>query len=150
MKNMNNFVAEISNLMWTDMVNTDDRNVANNTFNVLITAYNNWQEVEHCAVDYLFSLNKADDLICCIQGGLTAIEITQMCNKASSDINASDYFLFGENYSMPKLLTNEQLASIINANLTKVITFVLHYGCESNTEEFRFIYNNYIAHRFDL
>lgn len=150
MENLNNIAVEISTIMWADMVSTDTEK-ANKTFSVLLAAYNDWQENEHFGTDYLFNLNKAEDLICCIKGGLNATEIAQMVNNASKTTNfMSDYFLFGENYPTPTQLTCEQMASTITTHIIDIIKYVLHFGCEDNTEEFKFIYNNYIAPNFTL
>ena len=138
-------VNYITASLWSDMVSTTNRKKADKVFNVLIQAYNKWQEDEHFGVDYLFDLNKEEDLICVLKGGITSKEIEQMY-KDIRDFGMTSYFLFGENHTTAEHLTTEQLASLIITNLDAVVSYILAY--DSDSDNFKFIYNNYIATLF--
>lgn len=144
-----NIVNYLTATLWSDMVSTDNREKANKVFNTLIQAYNEWQEGEHFGVEYLFNLNDKDDLICVVKGGMNSKEIAQMVMD-KENFGMTNYFFFGENYTTPKQLTTEQVASLILTNINAIVSYTLAYGAEANTDSFKFIYKNYIATLFNI
>ena len=96
-------------------------------FNMLLLAYNRWQEDEHSGVDYIFNINNPDDLIDCIKGGLTADEIAKVLNagviprgKTLSEVNLVQNLANavkmrdGKPISLPRIT---KLHAILSANL---------------------------------
>lgn len=143
-----NLVSFVVNSLYLDLTNTKDIDKSNKVLNILIEAYNNWQEGEHYGTDYLFSLNDKEDLITCIQGGLTAKEIAQLYNDRKS-FGLSQYFFFGENYPTPKQLDTYHISQVIMDNIEEIVKHTLAYGQSTpSTTEFDFIYQNYISPLF--
>ena len=143
-----NMVRYLTATLWSDMVSTTNREKANEVFNTLIQAYNEWQDEEHFGVDYLFNLNDKDDLIWAIKCGINSKEIAKMVMD-KQNFGMTDYFFFGQNHTTPKQLNTEQLAAQITTNLDAIVSHTLAYGAEGDTDSFKFIYNNYIATLFN-
>ena len=81
---------EIANLLAMKMATDSD------IFNLVLDVYNEYQESERDGADYIFDLNKKEDLIVCIKGGLTARMVQELVNKL--DDGFTQYFYFGYNY----------------------------------------------------
>lgn len=114
----------------------------NNTIKLLLSAYNDYQESERDGVGYLFDLNSSEDLICCIKGGLTAEEISELY-QTSSTYECSK-FLFGVNYSKPHLVKSwSDIYSIINGQLTEIIENVIAYPYAY--ESYKTLYVKYVT-----
>lgn len=139
-----NFVV---NSLYTDLTNTKDIDKSNKVLNILIEAYNNWQEGVHFGTDYLFNLNDNDDLITCLQGGLTAKEIAAMQNDRKS-FGLSQYFFFGENHPTPQQLNVYALTHQILGDIEEIVRYTLAEGQSAKTKDFDFIYQNYISPLF--
>ena len=65
----------------------------NKVLNMLLKAYNDFQESERDGVDYIFDIDNTDDLKCCIDGGMTAKEIGGLWLGSQS--KHLQYFYFG-------------------------------------------------------
>ena len=94
---------------------------------VTLDAYNLYQEEERDGVDYIFNINNADDLKCCVDGGLTANEIAEIV-KNVNEKHYTPYFFFGVNYNRPKQLKEfKELTDQLIANADEVVRKVLAY-----------------------
>lgn len=71
---------------------------------LVLDAYNTYQEEERDGVDYIFDINKPEDLKCCVEGGMTAQEVAWLYEQ--SQVNTTPFFYFGVNYSKPKPIAN--------------------------------------------
>ena len=78
---------EVVNLIAMKMATDTD------IFNLVLDVYNKYQENERDGVDYIFDINKKEDLIACIKGGLTARMIQELVNNL--DNGFTQYFYFG-------------------------------------------------------
>ena len=106
-------------------------------FNMLLKAYNRVQEDECDSVDYLFNLDNKDDLICCIQGGLTIKEIINI-----HDGIGTNYFFFGYNHEKVRgLLHIELLAQIYNF-IDTIVHFMFAYP---QVKEYHDLYNYFVT-----
>lgn len=103
------------NEIFKTLVNTTIDNYDKVVVNHLLNAYNAYQENERNGVDYLFDFENQDDLICCIQGGLTATEIANLIATYNSgdNNNYTTLFFFGCNYKTPKLITIDEFKNIL-------------------------------------
>lgn len=93
---------------------------------MVLAAYNDYQESERDGVDYIFDIENADDLKCCIEGGMTAQEICGL--YLGSQSQHLKYFYFGCNYPTPKPIANwDALRLTLVAWLPDLISNVIAY-----------------------
>lgn len=116
-------------------VSSNIKVMAENAFNMgdiddimlILKAYNRYQEDERDGVDYLFDMSNKEDIITCIQGGLSIQEIVFLHLANVKDREMTNYFLFGVNHQEPKLLSytqfKEQLLSYIDEIAESVLEF---------------------------
>lgn len=111
---------------------------------MLLKAYNRYQEDERDGVDYIFNINNQDDLITCIQGGLTAEEIVKFHNRVKSWVNPTPHFLFGCNHKEMKPMGSDNIVDAIVAVLDELIDNIIAYPW---VEEYRAVYTHYITNK---
>jgi hypothetical protein len=111
---------------------------------MLLKAYNRYQEDERDGVDYIFNINRPDDLITCIQGGLTAEEIVNFHNKVKSWTNPTPHFLFGCNHKEMKPMGRDNIVDAIVAVLDEMLDNIIAYPW---VEEYRAVYTHYITNK---
>ena len=105
-------------------------------FREIFDAYNRYVEDETSGADYIFDINKQDDLSCCVRGGMTAKQI--------ADVVKSDYhyFLYGHERTSPKPLAYTEVESIIRNNIDEVLQAVIAYPFVS---EYRKVYTRFVT-----
>jgi hypothetical protein len=111
---------------------------------MLLKAYNRYQEDERDGVDYIFNINNKDDLITCIQGGLTADEIVNFHNRLKSWVSPTPHFLFGWNNKEMKPMGKDNIVDAIVAVLNELIDVIIAYPW---VEEYRAVYTHYITNK---
>lgn len=111
--------------------------------NMLILAYNRWQEDEHSGVDYIFNINNPDDLIDCIKGGLTADAIAEFVNDTKGWANETPNFLFGCNHKLTPL-SKSKIVNLIIDNLDDIVDCIVAYPW---VEEYRSVYTDVVTNR---
>lgn len=109
---------------------------------MLLKAYNRYQEDERDGVDYIFNINNQDDLISCIQGGLTAKDIVNFHNKVQSWTKPTPHFLFGCNHKEMAPMGSDNIVDAIVAVLDELIDNIIAYPW---VEEYRAVYTYYIT-----
>ena len=107
------------------------------TMAIIVNAYNRWNEDEKDGVDYIFNIGRAEDLICCIKGGMTAMEIANLYN---AKVNM---FMFGQNRETPEPLSYLKLKTLLIDNMDSIIDNVITYP---NIEEYGIIYKYYVTY----
>jgi hypothetical protein len=116
---------EIANLLAMKMVTDSD------IFNLVLDVYNEYQESERDGVDYIFDLNKKEDLITCIKGGLTARMIQELGdNLDESDKHYTQYFYFGCNHPIPISILFEDLKVNLYNYLDELVDYIVAYPFE--------------------
>lgn len=114
----------------------------NKVLNMLLKAYNDFQESERDGVDYIFDLDNQDDLKCCVEGGLTAKEICGLYHQ--SQMNTLKYFYFGCNYPKPQPInTWKELRMNLVAWLDELLPNVLAYPYAY--QSYRDVYTAYVT-----
>lgn len=109
---------------------------------LVLAAYNRYQEDERDGVDYIFNLNNADDLKCCIDGGMHANEIASIYYNHKAHKHTT-YFLFGQNYEQPEIFqTWDALKTYLTNFLDSIIKYMLVYH---NTDGYRQLYDHCIS-----
>ena len=109
---------------------------------MVLSAYNDYQESERDGVDYLFDIENADDLKCCIDGGMTAQVICGL--YLGSQSRHLRYFYFGCNHPTPKPIANwETLRLTLVAWLPDLISNVIAYPFAY--ESYRQLYVRYVT-----
>lgn len=107
------------------------------TLAMIVDAYNRWNEDEKDGVDYIFNIGKPEDLICCIEGGMTAIEIANLYNAKVI------MFMFGQNRETPEPLTYLDLKTLLTDNMDSIIDNVIIYP---HIKEYGILYQYYVTH----
>jgi hypothetical protein len=110
-----------------------------------IIAYNQYQDDECDSVDYLFSIEDKNDLIICINGGLTANEIGNLAKRAEYS-NYTPFFLFGCNHDVPSLCTKLEVRHILMNYAKEVIEFLLTYPHYVSSNVYQDLIGKYIYH----
>lgn len=104
-------------------IETDDAVLAK-----VLYAYNKYQENERDGVDYIFNINNKEDLKCCVDGGLTARDITDMFLKSGCSDSLTPYFYFGANHPKPEQIrSKDDLIQQMVGALPALIPFVIAY-----------------------
>ena len=103
----------------------------------ILNAYNRFQEDERDGVDYIFDINKNEDLVCCANGGMTADEIARMVNASISK------FMFGVNYRHPVHLGHAEIVRVLRDNAENIAEYTIRY-C-GRCEEYCTLYELYIT-----
>ena len=104
----------------------------------LLCVYNTHQEEERDGVDYIFDFQNKEDLVSCIQGGLTAEELAELVAKfheGGGDDELATFFgdatttkfLFGCNHETPHLLTYSALKNALLGNADEIVECMLKY-----------------------
>lgn len=104
----------------------------------VLKAYNRWNEDERDGVDYIFDIHKKEDLVACVNGGLTAKDIVYLYDISTR------FFLFGCNRTIPQGLNQYDLINILIDNLDEVIDNIIAYPY---VESYREIYTLFITNK---
>ena len=104
----------------------------------LMELYNQYQEDEQDGVDYIFDINNAEDLKCCIDGGLTSSEIASLCNRGVR------FFNFGVNYSDATPVTNGMIMQRVIDNLNEIAFNVVKFAASGNSI-YAWAYETYVV-----
>ena len=121
---LNKLVTEIKNNIAHDLKRYPYRKC--DLLKLVLDAYNTYQEEERDGVDYIFDINKPEDLKCCIENGMTAQEVAWLYEQ--SQVNTTPLFYFGVNYPKPKPIGNyEELVTNLINWLDNVLPCVLAY-----------------------
>ena len=98
-KTINTMVENMKKSIINDLSDRDSIK-CHKVMNLLLDAYNDFQQSERDGVDYIFNIHNADDVICCMEGGMTTKEVAKLYNE--SQVNTLPYFYFGCNYPTAK------------------------------------------------
>ena len=110
---------EVVNLIAMKMATDTD------VFNLVLDVYNKYQESERDGIDYIFDLNKKEDLIDCIKGGLTARMIQELVDNL--DDGFTQYFYFGCNYPTPISIKFKDLKTNLYNYLDEIVDYIIAY-----------------------
>ena len=102
--------------------------IGDDTAILVLNAYNRYQEEERDGVDYIFDIRKGEDLKCCIDGAMTAHEISCINEECTRTAKSTPYFMFGQNHRTAEVIpTWEQLKRVLGVSLHEVILQMLAY-----------------------
>lgn len=113
--------------------------------NIVLRAYNTFQESERDGVDYIFNIDDKADLSCCIAGGMGADEIAHIYNESQGK---TKYFYFGQNHRKAEVIDSEtQLITNLVAWLDDIIPDI----CENVMfyDSYRDFYAYFVSNLFD-
>lgn len=113
---------------------------AGRNFEHLLAAYNRYQEDERDGVDYIFDINRKEDLNCCIEGGMTAREIADIIQSKH------EYFFFGQNHPNAVCLGFEGIFSQVKSIASDFANKIVRYPY---VEEYKELYFDYIVQWLD-
>jgi hypothetical protein len=115
----------------------------NGVLDMVLNAYNRFQEDERDGVDYIFDITKQNDLKCMVDGGLNVTEISWAWNKIKKE-GISSCFHFGCNYGgLEAIGTLADLKRNLIAWLDEFLPYVLMYV--TRCDEYQLIYEHYIT-----
>lgn len=105
---------------------------------LFLDAYNRYQEDECDGVNYIFDINKKEDLKCCIDGGLSVAEISDM------HYNLVHFFLFNSN-GLKYISNFRELLEVIGGDIRNVVAHTIAYA--TRCEEYAALYEHYVTER---
>ena len=113
--------------------------------NIVLRAYNTFQETERDGIDYIFNIDNKEDLSCCVEGGMTADEIAHIYNESQEK---TKYFYFGHNHPKAELIANE---TQLVANLVAWLDDIIPNICENIMfyDSYRDFYAYFVSNLFD-
>ena len=121
----------------------DLRNNTDGALDMVIDAYNRFQEDERDGVDYIFDITKQNDLKCMVDGGLNVTEIAWAWNKIKKE-GISSCFHFGCNYGgLEALGTLADLKRNLISWLDEFLPYVIMYV--TRCTEYQALYEHYIT-----
>lgn len=98
-----------------------------------VEAYNTYQECERECADYIYDMDNKNDLISCIDGGMTLEKLVGLYNTKKTQ-----YFLLPLTYSYtPESLSVEKLLSIILSYKTEIVTNMILYPHHYKSDFYR-------------
>lgn len=121
------------------------RGMANDVviWQMMLDVYNRYQEDERDGVDYIFDLNKQEDLVTLVKGGMTYSDICYV--KSNSIPQGNSVFIhFGCNYPKPFNLTTDVITNNIIDSLNELIDEIVAYPW---VEEYRKVYTFFITNK---
>lgn len=109
---------------------------------LVLAAFNRYQEDEHDGDKYIFNIDDVDDLKCCVDGGLTANDIYQMVK-----LNCK-YFFFDRCTTFDRctytIFTDiDELRELLSGYLEDVVWCALKYV--SLCDEYAALYEHYVT-----
>lgn len=121
-----------------------DIKVDDKVLDMVLAAYNRFQEDERNGVDYIFNIDDKDDLQYLVNNcDLTAQDIWRLVNNMGTK-DYLPYFHLGENYPEPHLIGRlHDLQNNMIAWLDELLPFVLLYV--TRCPEYQTIYEKYIT-----
>lgn len=131
--NKSSLIDEIKNGMVTDV----------NIWKMMLDVYNRYQENERDGVDYIFDLNKQEDLVTLVKSGMTYSDICYVKSNSIPQDN-SVYIHFGCNYPEPINLTKDVITNNIIDLLEDLIDNIVAYPW---VEEYRKIYSIFVTNK---
>lgn len=131
--NKSSLIDEIKNGIMTDV----------DIWRKMLDVYNRYQEDERDGVDYIFDLNKQEDLITLVKSGMTYSDI---CYVKSNSIpqNNSVYIHYGCNYPKPLNITTDVITNNIIGLLDDLIDEIVAYPW---VDEYRKIYTIFVSNK---
>ena len=110
---------------------------------LVLAAYNRYQEDERDGVDYIFCIHNAEDLKCCIDGGMKIGEISMLYNECTKTAKSTPFFMFGQNHkSFEVFETWDALKTYLAYFLNSIIMHMLVYH---DTEGYKELYDHCIS-----
>lgn len=113
---------------------------------LILGAYNRYQEDECDGVGYLFDINNAEDLKCCICGGMTTSEISWVFLESQKTAKSTPYFLFGQNHKQPSIIeTWDSLGIFLENFLDRVLLYMLaHHDADGYKQLYEHCISDYM------
>ena len=138
---INNLIKVIADAIRKDFDNVCERE---QTTEILLKAYNTWQESEHDGVDYIFDLSSREDMVTLFNGGLNLDEITDLYTSFKNG-NTTQYFFYGQNYTKARAFVSmKEIRATLLTSLEEILRYVLAYPC-SYAEVYKRYITDYIA-----
>lgn len=116
--------------------------IENNKIGRLLDLYNTYQEYERNGVDYLFCLNKTDDVICCLKGGLTLTQLSDLVIE-NEEPQKTTLFYFGENHTKNiHLLTIQEFKEQLYHHVAEMAEMIVLYPW---VDAYKYFYETFIT-----
>lgn len=107
---------------------------------LVLKAYNRFQEDEKDGADYIFDINNPNDLICCIRGGMTCKQISDLYAESQTK---TTMFYFGVNYEQPLVIKDTySLACNLVSYLAEMLPFVLAHH---EVDGYKQLFDKYVS-----
>lgn len=110
-----------------------------NVFNMVLNAYNTLRGDEYDYSDYIYNLDKKDDLMACVGAGLTAKEINAIYELTKDN----NHFCVYNNGKLETILDeNVVVLDILKSSLYELINYILLYPW---IEDYKALYTKYVT-----
>ena len=126
MKNEFNTLVLATSEVFKNIAKTAFHNNDNKMLRLCIRAYNTYQENEKDGVDYLFDAKNKEDIITCLNGGLTLQELyNTFGSEQALKKEITSFFMFGCNHVRIKLFSPMALLGNICAYSEEIVENML-------------------------
>lgn len=110
--------------------------------NIMLGAYNRYQEDEKDGADYIFDINNNDDIKCCIDGGMNVEVICRLWNEYQSN-HTTQYFMYGAFHKDPHMLASDGTLKVIMAGLLdNIVSYALAFP---EVDGYKELYSRYVS-----
>ena len=144
-KEMQALIAKVAKNVEEEVMNSE----INKALDLLLAAFNRYQEDERDGVDYIFDLSKQKDLKCMVEGGLSASEICDAWSTfRESDGIVTPFVRFGQNYTSLQFVgTRNDLKKGLIGALDDFLPYVFMYVCRC--KEYQDFYEHFVTNNLD-
>jgi hypothetical protein len=135
-------IKEIMNSISTPIIAdllSNDKDKSDKAFNIVLKAYNTYQDKNEDGVDYIFDANNIEDCKTLAKCGLT---LKEYHNAVITSKIKSDYFFCGVNYPQVTFIEKENIILQLKCYLEDIIKFAL---INPYIEGYKELYNSYIT-----
>lgn len=139
--NINEMVNVIAEQINNDLYAEYENDMHDDVLQIVLKAYNEWQDSEKDGVNHIFNIYEQDDLFTCVKGGMNVKEIVTLYTDATTDY--TPYFSFDCNYKKPTPIKWwSDLFKHLEIYMTDVVANVIAYPwCSA----YRPIYTKYVT-----
>jgi hypothetical protein len=136
-------LVSVASEKFKEIIKTAFTQTDNKTLHLCINAYNTYQENERNSVDYLFNAKDKNDVITCLNGGLTLQELYRIYgSKQAFKKEITSFFMFGCNHPTIKVMSPISLIGNLCAYSEEIVENMLLYPYSYNKEIYQILFSN--------
>jgi hypothetical protein len=136
---LNELVHNISTSIIADLRN-DNKEKKEKAFNIVLKAYNTYQDIERNGLDYIFDATNIEDTIVVAKGGTSFKEFYDVFNASDKK---TIYYMVGEKYPDLVFLSQEEVIKGLIFHLEDVVR---HTMVQPYVDGYNQLFHNYISY----